>query len=403
MAKKSKEKKPSERRPTEKDILNKKRLELEIKERAWNVALMGKLVKLAPLFTPLMLAVSILASVYWYTKQWNLQMEQQRLEAERQRQETITNLKREFASDNPAIRIGAALALADYPKEAVHVLISSLGEEDIAFTTTVKDSLRHVGNDALEPLANELKRLKEEAKNIISPREGKFFQNVESTIEKFYFSFDTLLYKPFEQIRHKIKKNDSKHFYPGGLFPQEIDSYIDKLRALRSEKPRLKVAHKNILEVIEDLLKNNHVKGLQLSGIDLSGANLEHANLIDADLHDADLSSSHLTHTNLSNANLTNSNLSGAIISVTLKKIEDRYSTTNVDNINKKYKFVTETKLVGADLRGANLNGVKVCRYIVDFSGVVYPGFTFSDFAAEDLKFIVSMGAIIDDTTKMSF
>src|SRR3989338_3213857 len=161
MAENSNKEKPDK----EKNALEKQRIELEIKERAWNISRWVKVV--TPLLTPSMIAISILVSAYWYKTQWGLKIEQQRLETERQRQETITNLKREFASENNAVRIGATLALAEYPKEAIPVLIASLKEEDTAFVMAVKDSLKQIGKDAVVPLGNELKRLKEEIINYI--------------------------------------------------------------------------------------------------------------------------------------------------------------------------------------------------------------------------------------------
>lgn len=213
--------KPSQKRRTKKDNLIKKQQELErlglkIKEGEWNVSWFGKLAKLGPFLTPVLLAISIIVSGWWYTKQWNLQIEQQRLETERQRQETITNLKREFASENPAIRVAAVLALADYPKEAIPVLTHSLGvtkttqieghpkiEEDTEFIQAIKASLRQIGPEAVTPSVEHLQYIQKELRAILPEYLRGFVY-----FDPHLFSFDDVFYKPldFNKLTHRLQQ-----------------------------------------------------------------------------------------------------------------------------------------------------------------------------------------------------
>ncbi|OHB90870.1 MAG: hypothetical protein A3E19_07030 [Planctomycetes bacterium RIFCSPHIGHO2_12_FULL_52_36] len=385
---------PQQKRATQKDdkkdSSNKQRLELEIKERewnvSWNVSRLGKLVRLAPLVTAFSIFIGIPLGMW----QWHLQVKQQRLETERLRAEKIANLKREFASDNPAIRIGAALALADYPKESVPVLIFSLGainplagEEDTAFTNAVKTSLKQIGKDAISPLLEELKWINEEVKgreSLLDLQFKKVKGLTQQELKRFTgdklvnwtFSLNTLFNKSPEEIKNMINtalKLAEKEGGPDyakalkGSFPEEkIEHIINKMRNMKSSEPQLKVKWKNVRELLSYLLYQHHIERLDLQDFDLSGHSLAHAYLHDANLNFANLSETDLSGANLSNASLVEVTLMDAIL-----------TNTNLSNAN-----LQLTALRGAkDLTMANLQGVK-------------------GLSKEDLEYAKSKGAIID-------
>lgn len=372
MAKKSKEKKPSERKPTGKDILNKKRLELEIIEREWNISLLGKLTRLGPFLTPSLLSISIIVTGWWYTKQWGL-------ESERQRQETVTNLKREFASGNSALRIVAVQAMATlFSKDAVPLLIASLEtikptEEDRPFIVAVKDSLKQIGKEAIVPLIKELKKvqaliLETSPELTMDIAAIPYIPHDSSTSYLLkYVSFDTLLNKPLKDLENELKVTFRD------IPVEDIDRFIEKLSCIRASKPELIVAHKHIVEVLTDLSRQHHVENLELPDIDLSGANLMSANLFDYKLLNA----------NLFNAILNGSNLSGANLSGAFLR-EASFVGARLFGAN----------LSGVDLQNANLHEVKGFRDVKDFNNTNLKGT--KGLCKEDLEYAKSKGAIIE-------
>lgn len=436
-------KKLRQKRRTKTDNLTKKqqeleRLGLEIKEREWNVSLVGKLVKLAPLLTPCMLAISILASVYWYTKQWNLQIEQQRLETERQRQETITNFKRELASENPAIRIGAALALTNYPKEAIPVLIHSLSaikttnrelEEDKEFTQAVKASLTQIGTEVVTPLVSRLIGVQKELRDV-SPKQLAYtlwltwlYPTHERPLEQspynpsLAFSFDTIFYKPLDNIRRKMESQlefqnhfglskllnklpelDSKIYFESESQPprtkEEVDAVISELSRIRSTKYDLILANKNIVEVLTNILRNHRVNDLQLSEIDLSGADLSDTYLSGANMFRTNLCNTQLSGANLSNANLTEANLTNAVLcELPWIKIFFLVSPETKDSAEDRHE-ARQAILSGANFRRAKFVGVRWFKNIEELSGANLKGVI--GLSKEDLEYAKSKGAIID-------
>lgn len=380
-------KKLHQKRRTKTDNLTKKqqelkRLGLEIKEREWNVSLLGKLVKLAPLFTLLIFSIGVYVGI----KQWSLQVEQQRLETERLRTEKIANLKREFGSDSHALRIGAAYALAGYPKEAIPVLIANLGainptkEEDTTFTTVVKTSLKQIGKDAISPLLEELRWINEEVKGREPLRDSQLKEITRQELKRFAgdrlinwtFSLNTLFNESPEEIKNMINSTLKSAEKEGGpdyakalkdFLPEEkIEHIINKMRNMKSSEPQLKVKWKNVRELLLYLLYQHHIEGLNLQDFDLSGHSLAHAYL-----HGANLNFANLSETDLSGANLSNASL----VEVTL--IDTILTNTNLSNAN-----LQLTALRGAkDLTMANLQGVK-------------------GLSKEDLEYARSKGAIIE-------
>ena len=303
------------------------RLTLEIKERKWNVSW----VKFVHLITP----IAFLFSVCWGIYTWRHQIDQQKSETKRLRQQTIDNHLQQFSSDNLAIRIVAARSLARYP-EVIPVLISSLGsinlstkEEETQFTDVLKTSLRQIGKDALMPLLDELRRIQSEIKDIFIKNvdlkmtfiyhENVGYQYTEDYLmeetkvkKKLYlyqqFSLYTALKSKSDDIMKKLKA------IPAKLMEEEIESIIANIQNIKTSRTELVVANKNIVEIIANLLGKHDIAGLDLSWIDLSGANLTGIILRKANLKGANLSNAILNHANLSNSILTLANLSGAIL-----------------------------------------------------------------------------------------
>lgn len=376
-------KKLRQKRRTKTDNLTKKqqeleRLGLEIKERKWNVSWLCKSARLAPLVTALIIFFGTLVGV----GQWHLQVEQQRLETERLRTEKIANLKREFGSDSHALRIGAAYALAEYPKEAIHIFIESLKEENTVLTDAVKISLKQIGKDAVTPLTEELRNIQGEVTRIFAKSIQKEIQQLKGVPplpEKgiswgfcSYISLDELLNKPLEDIRNKVKEGLPK------TPDKEVELIITELDEIRSSRPQLKVARKNIVEVLASLIHRGSIEPYQLWGLDLSRAFLLGADLSNARLHYTNLSNSNLQHANLSNAILPGINLSDAFL------VGANLAGADLSFAN----------LSGANLSGADLTGVKGFREIEYFRGTNLRGV--KGLSKEDLEYARSKGAIID-------
>lgn len=94
-----------------------------------------------------------------------------------------------------------------------------------------------------------------------------------------------------------------------------------------------------------ETLKDAYLSGADLQGADLSEASLHRANLSNADLQNADLSDTYLGAADLSGANLQQADLSGGHFGVFagMRGSEEE----------------GETILAGANLRGANLQGIR--------------------------------------------
>lgn len=299
-SKSSAKKDVSQRIPTEEVILNKRRLELEIKERDsnvwWNVSWLGKLVKLGPLITIFVLG-------FWYLAQWNVQIKQQKLES-------VNSLIGQLTSENHPIRTRAARALADYPKEAIPILIYSLGsinpstkEEDTAFTSAAKWALRQISDKTSYPVAQDL---------IVELRRVQKERSIEASA---------------------ANKNC-----------KESLAYILRNQGYR----RLE-------------LKELDLSGIDLSGADLSGANFSNSNLSNASFLDVDLSHADLSDTDLSNACLYRANLAGT------RFIKAILQSANLGSANLTNASFLAADLSRAHLHWANLSGAYL--YAANFSG----------------------------------
>lgn len=390
------------------DTQENNRLSLEIDERNWNLSRLGKLVKLAPLLT-------VLALGWWYKNQWNLHIEQQNFETERQRQLTITNLKREFTSENSAIRKGAILALAEYPKEALPLLIDSLGDEDTTFTKAVKQSIKQIGKEAIVPLAEELRRLQAELTTILSPlieKRNPKLKGIPLTLSGITgsvperFSLSESLNMPLKEIEKQLVAA-----FPEATY-EEIDIVVRDLRDIRT-KPQLKVAHKNTVDILAELLRLHYIydsplskldlRGAFLYGADLSCANLSSSNLSHAKLLEVNLSRATLDNINLSEADLTSANLSGVHSEfVNLSGANLSYSDIsaarllkpNLSGANLSYSDLTVAFLLDANLSEADLTGVK------GFTDIIFSGRTnligVKGLSEEQLEYAKKEGAIIE-------
>jgi Uncharacterized low-complexity proteins len=94
-----------------------------------------------------------------------------------------------------------------------------------------------------------------------------------------------------------------------------------------------------------ETLKDAYLRGADLQDADLSEASLHRADLSGADLQNADLSDTYLGTADLSGANLRKADLSGSHFGVFTGM------TTSEE--------AEETILAGANLRGANLQGIR--------------------------------------------
>lgn len=188
-----------------------------------------------------------------------------------------------------------------------------------------------------------------------------------------YFSLDALLNKSTDEEFEDIR-NELKDVFPEAT-DEEIGLVITKLKDKRS-RPQLKVAHKNAVEILAELLCRHHIERGQLWGLDLSGAFLPGANLLDASLHYTNLSGANLIDANLSSAILVGANLSGA----------------NLLRANLAGADLAYAKLSGAYLPDVDLTGVKGFKDIENFSGADLRGV--KGLSKDDLKY--AKGAIID-------
>ncbi|MDO8137629.1 MAG: hypothetical protein Q6354_08315, partial [Candidatus Brocadiales bacterium] len=188
----------------EEPSLDQQKLDLEVKELRHKLSGWGKVERLAPAIAAFLAFIGAVVGAVLTFRSRNKEL----------RLNTITNLKRELASENLAVRITAVHALADYPKEAVPTLIASLGstvkregssqvEEDTAFTSAVKDSLRQIGKKSVNPLINELRRIQGEIRDIlISGKDEK----VKRLYQGLPFAIFNEFSKGSEAVRRKLKE-----------------------------------------------------------------------------------------------------------------------------------------------------------------------------------------------------
>ena len=347
------------------------RLELEMRERKWNLSYKGILIKAAPFISILALGIGFLVQWQMHTKQAELQTRQQMVETERKRQDSITQLKRELGDENIAISRAAARALTSYPEEAIPVLITTLRVDDLGLVLSAQRSLRHIGKDAIVPLANELRWIQFETTAPFSPLMPEGIPELEGvklpdtgavwSLTREY-PLETLWTMPLEELRNVIVEASPD------ATDDEIDLAFSEFEELRTKIPRAPEVIRNVITTLAQLLRHEHMKQAPLWGIDLSGASLAFsdlsgANLVYANLSDSRLSSSNLSKANLAGANLGNTNLAG-------------------------------TNLEGANLYSANLVRVKHFRRVKSFKGTNLKGV--KGLSKEDLEYAKSKGATIN-------
>ena len=333
------------------------------------------------------------------------------------RLETLTNLKKDIASENLAVRIAAVYALADYPKEAIPVLIHSLGrtksvqkegqsqpEEDTEFTTAVKDALlqigkkktlfRHTGKKVAYELIVRLRRIQTEIRDTIEEViscKGRALPLGAFAVENAY-------------IRGILKEIAKEIAEAHGM--NNVDDVLKTVRSLRSEAV---LANKNGTETLAYMLLTQRHKRLNLERIDLSGADLDRANLSGAYLDGANLSGVNLTRADLSGArlgfayllraNLGLANLSGAYLfaanlsGASLRKAN--LSNTDLSQANLSGADFWQANLLSANLNGANLEKVEEFKEIKDFRKADLRGV--KGLSGEDLAFAKESGAIVDE------
>jgi len=293
------------------DALEERKLELEIQEREWGMSLWGRATKFAPFISVVVAVIGIFGSVYWY-------LAQERLENERLRQAAITSLKRDFASNDQTARVTAAVALADYPDEAMALLssASNLGaiksgtrQENAEFTNAVKDSLRQMGADVVPPLLREVRRLQRDVVRVFD--KAPLTDGTTSFIQR-------ILSDPLSLDRSReVLADDYDLGYVREKLPEsDFKTLIDNL--LEQELLSLVIANKNAVEVLATQLRAYDFDSLDLSGLYLSGdfssAYLRDANLSDARLEETDFSKADLTGADLRNADLQFANFSDAAL-----------------------------------------------------------------------------------------
>lgn len=376
-------------------------LELEIREREWGISVWGKSVKFAPFLSVVVAVAGFLGSTYWY-------FEQQRTENLRLRQEAITSLKQDFASDSSVARVSAAVALADYPDEALLLLASAsslgsvnpvTGREDFQFTNAVKDSLKQIGPASVTPLLRDVRRIQSEVKNAF-PR-NVWSDSLDGLLQKILFTPLVARASSPDEVA-----NAFPNFIKEKLSEQELSALANLLFGpdFRTQI----IANKNAVEVIAYSLKESEFDALDLTGMYLSGdfsrANLTGANLAGGYLAGADLSASRLSRADLAGANFTDANLSRA----DLRGADFRRADLNIAKLSGSILADADLSDVTADgadmsetdLRGANLTDGRLLR--VNFSrsnmqGAVLTGAKLngSDFSGADLDGAMMRRAIL--------
>ena len=347
---------PSQSTPSEKERLEVQKLALEIQVLKEKLARRGKVARLIPIIAPsvVLLGLIVGASVILLN------------EGKRHRLEAITNLKRELASEDNAVRISAVRALADYPKEGIPTLIACLGrlkdsrqpEEDTAFTAAVSDSLRQIGKEAVYPLRNELYRIQDKLMRVIGQDKStrKIYRYLPLAI------FDKFDREPDAVLLNRIKESARRRNL--NLGDEEIARVMERLYNIRSSNYNALVAHRNGRYALANIIREHSIRYVRLEIIDLSdaslgkadlsGANLQGAALSGADLGGADLSDANLQGADLSGADLQGADLSGANLS------EVNLSGANLWGANLSGTSSWGANLSGTDLLGADLSGAQL-------------------------------------------
>ncbi len=282
-------------------------------------------------------------------------------ENQRRKLEIITYLKRDLASTNHVTRQIAYRALADYPKEAIPILLAGLGstekdgegnlKEDTVCTSAAASSLRQLREKAVKPLAEELTRLKTEIMKPLLKGKDENTTTVCRRLPLAMFLEDEE--KLDEEI--KIKITETLKFLKVELDDDKIEELTNELKDIRSSKYQAILAHKNGRDAFADLLRlPGKYKRLNLGSIDLSdtdlymaqlsGADLTSANLCDARLRLADLSGAKLEKVNLAIAYLERADLSSANL-----------KNATLSGANLKWADLLGADLYNADLSGADL------------------------------------------------
>lgn len=426
-AEKPKKQDPSQFAPSEKERLEVQKLRLEVQELKEKFTGRRKIARLVPIIalSVTLLGLIIGASVTLLN------------EGKRHRLEVITNLKRELASTNDAVRISAVRALADYPKEGLPTLIACLGSTKLTegqpeFASAVRASLRHVGKEAVYPLRNELYRIQDELLVVLGQDEitGQIYPFLPLAI------FDEFDRAP-DDVLNRIKEI-ARRWNPH-LGDKETARVMERL--LRSSSYNALVTHKNGRYALADIIREHHIRRVQLEAIDLSGTYLRKANLSDANLQRAVLSDAYLGEVNLSGANLQGADLSGADLrDANLSGANLRYTNlsgaylrkanlsdanlfdANLSGANLRYANLSDANLLGADLSGADLlvanlsdanlqgatlsgadlrdailTGLNGFAAIIDFTKTDLRGVV--GLSREELEYTKSKGAIIDEPT----
>lgn len=360
------------------------RLNLEIEEREWNKSLRGRLTKV---YAPLFLLIFVFWQVHVLNKQYRLQ--------------AITIHKKEFFSENPIIRKGAALALADYPKEATLLLIDGLGDKDTTFTDAVKTSLKQIGVHAVAPLADRLRDIRGKIMDMLSSG------NDEEALELFQpLPICILFSRNIDNVKDKLKTVSKTNGINLGY--NEIDRIVKRADSIKSSKAV--TAYKNCADTLAYILRTTNIwryrlsyiyhyqdYRLKLKNMDLSGTNLEGANLADFDMSYANLTGANLSNSTLgaqlsrailSQANLAHANLSGTALSDA--DLSDAY----LFNANLSGALLLNTNLSGANLSDADLTGVIGFMEVENFSGTNLRGV--KGLSKEQLEYAKSKGAIIN-------
>lgn len=396
------------------EVLGRRKLDLEVKELEQKLKPTGwsTIGRLVPIIVPsITLLGLIIGAVFTYTN-----------EGKKYRLETITNLKRDFASENPAVRISAVYALADYPKEAIPILIGSLGntkavsgegqtqkKEDTDFTIAVKDSLMQIGQETMYPLIKKLKEIQKEIREALMNGDTTYIRLEEDLPPGMklpdYFKYDVALQRLlFKGIMSKEKSDILQKVYSvNDACKKYLDPLLHKFWAKRNFYLAIPFRIFNVeSEDIQDYLKTvagwNVIKNLDDEEIRLVAERLasiwssrreailanKNGTEVLADLLSSrkrhwfrlpkvhkgfvltqiDLSGAILERANLSGADFGDANLSGAVLCYVnlsgAKMWRANLSGANLYGANLSGANLHMANLSGADLWDANLSGTNL-------------------------------------------
>ncbi len=317
-------------------------------------------------------------------------------EHNKRKQEILINLKEDLAKGD-ALRSHAVQALARYPKEGLPTIIACLEsarsiekegrlqlEEDTAFTSTVKETLRRMGKKAVYPLIEDLNRRQVEIRGALvmgeDERLSRLYSSLPLSVLEVSDGRDGSLRDSLKAIARWNGIEDLKD--------DEIDLVVRKLESIRSSRPGVVIANRNGSETLAYLLRTQSVKHLKLPDMDLSrtyllgaklkGADLRWVNLAYAQLNWAALSGSNLLWASLSDADLTGTSLSKA----------------NLEHANLSDAILREADLSGTNLKDANLDKVEGFREVKSFRKANLVGV--KGLSREDLEYAKSKGAVTD-------